>query len=423
VLRENREQLNEAQRIAGVGSWTLDLRNNHLEWSDEIYRLFELDQTHFAPSYEAFLDAVHPEDREKVDRAYSESLEKRLPYEITHRLLMGDGRTKYVRESCETLYDETGRPVLSRGTIQDITRQKLSDETINLYANVFRHSAEAMMITDRDNRIIAVNPAFSKLTGFAEQELLGEDPHVLASGLTPRQTYEEMWQALHEEGHWQGEMTDRRKCGEIYPKWITISAIHNDEGELVNFVASFTDITERRQWEEEIKRQAMSDPLTGLGNRHQYNLLLDEAISLSRRLNQPFALLQIDLDHFKPVNDTFGHPTGDALLVHVAEVLRECCRDVDSVARLGGDEFAIILAPTEHSLNIDAPARRIIERLAQPIVIGEHTIHIGASIGISLYPTEAADIEELQRQADRALYQAKEGGRGTYRRFSKGEAE
>lgn len=423
VLRESREQLNEAQRIAGVGSWTLDLRNNHLEWSDEIYRLFELDQTHFAPSYEAFLDAVHPEDREKVDRAYSESLEKRLPYEITHRLLMAGGRTKYVRESCETLYDETGRPVLSRGTIQDITRQKLSDETINLYANVFRHSAEAMMITDRDNRIIAVNPAFSKLTGFAEQELLGEDPHVLASGLTPRQTYEEMWQALREEGQWQGEMTDRRKCGEIYPKWITISAIHNDEGELVNYVASFTDITERRQWEEEIKRQAMSDPLTGLGNRHQYNLLLDEAISLSRRLNQPFALLQIDLDHFKPVNDTFGHPTGDALLVHVAEVLRECCRDVDSVARLGGDEFAIILAPTEHSLNIDAPARRIIERLAQPIVIGEHTIHIGASIGISLYPTEAADIEELQRQADRALYQAKEGGRGTYRRFSKGEAE
>jgi diguanylate cyclase (GGDEF)-like protein/PAS domain S-box-containing protein len=417
VLLKSREQLNQAQRLAKMGSWSLDLHNNKLEWSDEIFHLFELDQNRFDASYETFLEAIHPDDREKVNRAYNESLEQHLPYEITHRLLTSDGRIKYVRESCETLYDDAGQPTLSRGTIQDITRQKVSEGIINLYANVFRHSAEAILITDHSNRIIAVNPALTALTGYAVNELLGENPNILSSGLTPRQTYDEMWQALREEGHWQGEMTDKRKNGEIYPKWITISEIRNDEGELVNYMASFTDITERRQWEEEIKRLAMTDPLTGLGNRNQYNQRLHEAVSLSRRLEQPFALLLIDLDHFKPVNDTYGHPTGDAVLEHVAQILRGCSRDIDTVARLGGDEFAIILAPTEHSLNIAVPAQRIIEQLSQPIVIGEHTVHIGASIGISRYPTDATDIEELQRQADHALYQAKEEGRGTYRNF------
>lgn len=419
VLRESREQLNEAQRLAGVGSWTLDLVNHKLKWSDEIFRLFELDRDHFAPTYEAFLEAIHPDDREKVSRAYRESLEKHQPYEITHRLLMADGRIKYVRESCESLYDAAGQPTLSRGTIQDITQQKLSDETINLYANVFRHSAEAIMITDRDNRIIAVNPALTALTGYAQEELLGEDPQILSSGLTSQQTYDEMWQALREKGYWQGEMTERRKNGETYPIWISASVIRNDEGELVNYVASFTDITERRQWEEEIKRLAMTDPLTGLANRHQYRQQLERAVSLSKRLHQPFALLLIDLDKFKPVNDTYGHPAGDIVLQHVAEVLLDCSRDIDTVARLGGDEFAIILAPTESHLHVDVPARRIIEQLSRPIDIGEHSVTIGASIGISHYPDDSDDIEELQRQADRALYQAKQGGRSTYRSFSR----
>lgn len=417
ILLESREQLNEAQRLARVGSWTLDLRRNKLEWSDQTFRLFEIDKERFKASYDAFLEAIHPDDREKVNRAYTESLENHRPYEITHRLLMADGRIKYVRESCETLYDAQGLPTLSRGTIQDITRQKKWEETVNLYANVFRHSAEAIMITNHQNHIIAVNPALTKLTGYSTEELLGEDPSILASGLTPRETYDEMWCALHKVGHWQGEMLDRHRDGRTYPKWITISTIHNDEGELVNYVASFTDMTERKQWEEEIRRLAMTDPLTALANRNHYQQRLEEAVALSRRLEQPFALLLIDLDYFKPVNDTYGHPVGDKVLQHVAQVLRLCSRDVDTAARLGGDEFAIILAPTEALLNVEVPAQRIIEQLSQPITIGEHTIHIGASIGISFYPTVAPDIETLQRQADMALYQAKASGRGTYRLF------
>jgi diguanylate cyclase (GGDEF)-like protein/PAS domain S-box-containing protein len=418
TLLESREQLNEAQRLARIGSWTLDLRRNRLEWSDQIFRLFEIDQNQFTPTYEAFLQAIHPADRDKVNRAYSESLEDHRPYEITHRLLMADGRIKYVREECETLYDAQGQPTLSRGTIQDITRQKISEETISLYANVFRHSAEAIMITDHHNRIIAVNPALTRLTGYTTEELLGEDPNILASGLTPRETYDEMWSALRKVGHWQGEMLDRHKDGGTYPKWITISTICNDDGELVNYVASFTDMTERKKWEEEIRRLAMTDPLTALANRHHYQQRLEEAVSLSRRLKQPFALLLIDLDYFKPVNDTYGHPAGDLVLQHVAKILRACSRDVDTAARLGGDEFAIILAPTEAQLHVEVPARRIIEQLAKPIVIGEDVIRIGASIGISFYPTEAQDIETLQRQADKALYQAKASGRGTYRLFT-----
>ena len=420
VLLNNQVQLNEAQRLAKMGSWSLDLRSNTLEWSDETFRLFELDKTQFTASYEAFLQAIHPDDRDRVDQAYTESLKNRRPYEISHRIRLADGRIKHVHESCETLYDEQGSPVLSRGTIQDITRRKLSEDTINLYANVFRHSAEAILITDHNNHIIAINPALTALTGYTQDELLGKNPNILSSGLTPAESYEGMWQSLSDIGHWQGEMTDRRKDGGVYPKWATISVIRDDEGKVTNYIASFTDISERKEAEERIYHLAHHDTLTGLYNRFSLEERLGQALSQSRRESTQLAVMFIDLDRFKVINDTLGHHVGDAILIEVARRLQECVRKSDIVARLGGDEFVVVMTNIDETRVVASMAAKIVNQLNALYSVAEHELRSSPSIGVSLFPTDGDDVDGLMKNADTAMYHAKAEGRNNYQFFTRG---
>ena len=417
-LLQSREQLNEAQRIARLGSWTLNLKSNQLVWSDEIFRLFELDRENFEPSYEAFLEAIHPDDRALVSQAYAESLENRRPYKITHRLLLGEGRIKFVEESCETLYDEAGNPVISHGTVQDVTEQKLAEDTISLYANVFRHSAEAIMITDHDNRIVAINPALASLTGYTLDELVGKNPRILASGLTSQETYDEMWTALEQVGYWHGELNDRRKNGEVYPKWATVSVIRDEAGKAVNYIASFSDITERKAAEERIYHLAHHDALTGLYNRFSLEERMGQAVAQARRDDDQLAVLFIDLDRFKVINDTLGHHVGDTLLVEVAKRLKESVRDSDIVARLGGDEFVIVLTRVESSDVVASVAETIVERVGALYKIGSHELRSSPSIGIGIFPRDGRDVDELMKNADMAMYHAKEQGRNNYQFFT-----
>ena len=417
-LLQSREQLNQAQRIARVGSWSLDLHDNHLHWSDEIFNLFEIDKEQFAASYEAFLEAIHPGDRERVNQAYSESLETRQPYEITHRLQFADGRIKYVHEACETLFDEQGKPLLSRGTVQDVSERQQAEETINLYANVFRYSAEAILITDEANRIVATNPALTELTGYTQAELAGKDPHVLASGLTPEATYQEMWSTLKETGQWQGELFDRRKDGAIYPKWISISVVRDGEGKVKNHIATFVDISARKAAEKHIYQLAHHDPLTGLYNRFSLEERLGQALMQVQREGGQLALLFIDMDRFKVINDTLGHHVGDALLVEIARRLQGVVRDSDIVARIGGDEFVVVLTGIEESMAAMTVAEKIVTNLGVPYEIGEHQLHSTPSVGISLYPEDGRDAEGLMKSADTAMYHAKAQGRNNYQFFT-----
>ncbi|MDE2625234.1 MAG: EAL domain-containing protein [Betaproteobacteria bacterium] len=547
-LIESIRQLNEAQRLAGLGSWSLDLRTNRLEWSEEIYRMFEIDPQRFGASYEAFLETVHPDDRTRVHQAYAESLKNRTPYDIIHRLQFPDGRVKYVQERCETEYDDAGLPVRSTGTVQDITLQRRAEldmqetadhlqaildhvadgivtinadgivqsfnrgaerifeyrsrqvvgqpfvslvsvtsrvafqeylghfktdwmaatlrlnrleiegvrqdgssvqmdvaisritfrdefryivllrdiserlrneESMRLAATIYKNSKEAMLITDEHNRIVDANPAFTQQSGYRLTEVLGKNPRILQSGRHDKAFYKDMWQTLMDKGHWQGELWDRRKNGSLHVKLANISVIRKPDGQVHRYVAQFFDITESKENAELIWKQANFDMITGLPNRNLMHDRLGQEIKKAARTRLPLALLFIDLDHFKEINDTLGHAKGDILLHEAARRIKGCVRESDTVARIGGDEFTVILPQYGDRNDIERIAYHIIQSLSEPFDLGDGQAgYISASIGITLYPEDATTIEALLKNADQAMYRAKAEGRNCLSYFT-----
>lgn len=422
IALQKRDQafLSEAQKIGHFGSWELDLLTGKLTWSDEIFHIFEIDPAQFSPSYEAFLGAIHPDDREMVNRAYTNSLEDKQNYQITHRLRMLDGRIKWVEERCSNYFDAEGKAIRSVGTVQDVTFREESASQLRIAAVAF-DTQEAIIVTDKDANIIKVNHAFETTTGFSEQEVLGKNPRMLSSGRHNTDFYKTMWEAINTDGRWSGEVWDRRKSGEVYPKWLTITSVKN-RGEVSHYVAVFVDITERKKAEEEIHNLAFFDPLTRLPNRR---LLLDRlrlALAQSARSKNFGALMFLDLDHFKVLNDTKGHEYGDKMLIEVARRLTACLRDTDSVARFGGDEFVVLLESLSANQN-DAVAQaatiaeKIRESLSQTYLIDDYAHESSPSIGVILFNSDEIEIDELFKRADLAMYQAKEGGRNTVRFF------
>jgi len=303
-------------------------------------------------------------------------------------------------------------------TLIDLTERKQAQESLYLYANAFEHSGEAMLITDQDNRIQVANPAFHKLTGYELEDVIGQDPKILSAGRTPHETYQEMWAALNEGGFWQGEIWDRDKSGTIHPKWAAISVIRDQDGQLTHHIASYTDISDRKAAEERIYRLAHHDPLTGLLNRFSLESRLEQSLMTARREDKKVAVMFIDLDRFKVINDTLGHHIGDDLLVEVARRLKDCVRESDIVARQGGDEFVVVVTGMEDTSTAATVASKISRNLAAPYMIGPHDLYSTPSIGISLFPSDGDDVDELMKNADTAMYHAKDLGRNNYQFFS-----
>ena len=300
-----------------------------------------------------------------------------------------------------------------------ITERKRAEEALLLSAKVFEHSGEAIMITDAANRIVTVNAAFTRLTGYTLDEVRGENPRILAAQRTPAETYRAMWSALQESGYWQGELWDRSKDGHVYPKWASISLIRNPAGEVTHHVASFLDTSERKAAEEHISRLAHHDPLTGLFNRFSLHQRLEQALLTAQREGMEVAVMLIDMDRFKSINDTLGHPAGDALLIEVAQRLQDTVRESDIVARLGGDEFVVVLTGVESGMLAGASiSGKILHRLEQPYAYKDKLLHSTPSIGLSIYPADGDSVETLMKHADLAMYSAKERGRNTFQFFS-----
>ena len=420
-LRHNQELLNEAQRLGHLGSWELNQPSGELQWSDETYRIFELDPARFRPTYDSFLNAIHPDDREAVNQAYTRSLSDRLPYDMEHRLRMPDGRIKWVREHCSSDFDAAGKPLRSVGAVQDITAQKLAEERLRVAAVAFE-TQEAIMVTDARANILRVNRAFQQITGYGAEEVLGKNPRILSSGRQGKEFYEEMWRQLMEYGSWSGEIWDRRKNGEIYPKWLTISAARDGRGKVTEYVAIFSDITARKQAEEEIRNLAFYDALTGLPNRRMLLDRFHQALSLSARSGHCGAVLFLDMDRFKTLNDTLGHDYGDTMLVEVGRRIRSSVREADTVARFGGDEFVVLIeeigANLQDSFHVVALiAEKVRAALAESYLLGGHEFHSSPSIGVSMYCGSKEPVDVLMKRADLAMYQAKESGRNTVRFF------
>lgn len=315
------------------------------------------------------------------------------------------------------LCEISSRPLLIAGedcmlTIaRDITERHQMQEKLQLAATVFESTAEGVLITDTRQRINAVNRAFSEITGYSEEEAIGETPRLLASGLHDSAFYAAMWYQLTAEGHWQGEISNRRKNGEVYPSWLTISAVRNRDQFITHFVAVFADISSLKHAQARLDYQAHHDPLTGLPNRTLFESRLQAALLHSQESNSLGAVLFLDLDRFKHINDSLGHPVGDLLLKGIAQRLKENLRDIDTVARLGGDEFIILLPGLLHPSDAEAIATKLLICFTAPFQAGEHEFFISSSIGSCLFPTDGNDVATIVKNADAAMYRSKAKGR------------
>jgi diguanylate cyclase (GGDEF)-like protein/PAS domain S-box-containing protein len=543
ALRESEARLKEAQRIAHIGNWELDLVTDRLTWSDEIFRIFEIEPRGFGPSYKAFLDRVHPDDRTAVDRAYTESVATRAPYDITHRLQMPDGRVKHVHEYCVNYYGEQGEPLRSVGTVQDITERMRAEQALRqseqrlrvIYdaspviisvsrledgryldvnpaflrtggwtreevigrtsfelgvwvnpgdrekivesvrahgavrdleiafrmksgevrqllcsleliqldqgnclllvgqditerkkaqtqmqklSRALEQTADAVMITDCNGTIEYVNPAFEQVTGYASADTLGRQPNLLKSGRQGQGFYDNLWKTILGGEVFNDVVINRRKDGSLYYEEKTITPLKDVDGRITHFVATGKDISERMQTQERLAFMAQHDPLTELPNRALLLDRLKQSLAGARWRERRAAVLFVDLDRFKTINDTLGHEVGDRLLQQLAERFQRSVRDGDTVARFGGDEFVILLDDVASGDDVSGVAQKVLQALAPPFQVDHQTLYVTASIGVSLFPNDGDDATTLLKNADIAMYRAKEMGKNTYQFYS-----
>lgn len=310
----------------------------------------------------------------------------------------------------QPLLNEEGQPNGVIVEAEDVTALRRAEEQLRITARVFDQAGEAIMVTDPNAIIQTVNAAFTRITGYSAEEAIGKKASLLASGRHSKEFYAQMWQALRERGFWQGEIWNKRKSGESYPQWLTINRVDDEAGRPQHFVAVFSDISEIKAAQRKAEYLATHDPLTGLPNRALFHDRLRHALAQARRSNTRVALLFIDLDNFKTINDTLGHDVGDTLLKEAAERLRTAVRDVDTVARLGGDEFTAILTAC-NAEQADQIARRLLDDLSASFRIAERDLFVSASIGVAFYPEDGQNSVDLTRAADAAMYRAKELGR------------
>ena len=335
-------------------------------------------------------------------------------FHFSHRLASGEVRDVEVHL---TPIDSGGRPMLF-SIIHDITERMQAEVKLRLAATVFTHAREGIMITRADGTIIDVNDTFSHITGYSRDEVLGRNPRLLGSGRHQKEFFAALWKSLIKDGHWYGEIWNRRKNGEVFAEMLTISAVSDALGNAQQYVALFSDITPLKEHEKQLEHIAHYDALTALPNRVLLADRMRQAMIQALRRAQRMAVIYIDIDGFKTVNDSHGHETGDQLLVAIAKRMKQALREGDTLARLGGDEFVAVLPDLEDRTDSEPMLNRLLAAAAQPVFVGELVLNISISLGITFYPqAEETDSDQLLRQADQSMYQAKLAGKNCYRYF------
>jgi diguanylate cyclase (GGDEF)-like protein/PAS domain S-box-containing protein len=412
ALRASEERWSFALEGAGDGVWDWNIQTGKVVFSKRGREMLGFSEHDLDSSMDRWETRIHPEDLPRlVDdlRAYLDG--KTASYISEYRMRCKDGSWKWILDRGMVVSrDASGKPLRMIGTNADISPQREREEALRLAATVFNTVDEAVLVTGPDNRIIAVNPSFSRITGYSADEVIGRNPRLLSSGTQPQAFYTQMWDTLLATGNWTGEIWNRRKSGELYVEWLSINLVLDDKGDIFRYVAVFSDISERKVAEERLHRLAHYDVLTDLPNRVLLNDRLQQALANARRNKDRMALMFLDLDKFKPVNDTLGHNIGDLLLKELAQRLQHCVRESDTVARIGGDEFVVLLPSIDEEQDAVRVADKILQALKQPFGLAGHQLHVSSSIGIAVYPEHGEDDKQLSRNADTAMYHAKKSG-------------
>jgi len=417
-LQQSEERLMRAQKYAKIGYWELLTDQKTAYWSKQMYTLFGL-SPEVRPGPESLCEVVDESDFPafiaSVKKSFATGKEHHVEYRIKRP---NDGEERWIECRGKVLLDEKGSPEKISGFIQDITERKLAEEKLKLSSRVFSDTQEGIIITDANKLIVDVNPAFSNITGYSSEEIIGKNPSILSSGKQSPEFYTDMWKNIEEYGQWQGEIWNRNKEGQLYAELLAISTLYNESGDAVNYVGVFSDITHSKRQQDKLDLMAHYDVLTQLPNRVLLADRFHQASAHSKRTGHQLAICFLDLDHFKPINDKFGHETGDHILVQVANRIKDSIRDEDTVSRQGGDEFALLLGEIESFSQCEDFLSRLLSSISEPYIINGVTHHLSASVGVTLFPFDDSDLDTLLRHADLAMYQAKLLGRNRYHLFS-----
>jgi len=417
ALRVSEQRLSLALAAANEAWWDWDLASGSALLSPSYYTMLGYAEGEFPSTYATWRKLVHPDDLSAAEALQHQALmvDRGEQVATVIRMRAKDGSWRWISSHATVVErDGDGNPLRVIGTNLDITRQHEADEKLRLAATVFEHAHEAICITDAQERILNVNPTFLELSGYSLEDVIGKTPRLLKSGHQPPEFYAAMWQTIHKNGYWQGEVWNRHHSGQLYAERLTISAVVDHQGRVTHYVGVLSDITTAKQYAEKLERIAHYDILTGIPNRALLADRMSQAIAQTNRNRTLLAVCYLDLDGFKPVNDSFGHDAGDRLLVEIARRLRDCLRGGDTVARLGGDEFMLLLTGLGSEDECRAALTRMLESINTPVPLGEHEATVSASIGVTLYPRDDSDPDTLLRHADQAMYQAKQEGKNCY---------
>ncbi len=413
LLAGNEERLRLALDATRDGLWDWDVPQRRVFFSEGYAALLGLTPQALGDTREDWAERLHPDDRERALQALGvEGNEDH--YENIYRMRHADGSYRWIHSRGRLLRDETGEPQRFLGIASDITQQRANDDSLRQAAAVFDATQEGVLVTDPQQRIVHVNPAFSRITGYSADEVLGQHPSLLKSGRHDKTFYQSLWHALQNRGAWSGEVWNRRKSGEIYPQWQCIRVIHDEQGRISHYVAVFSDITALKRSQRELDYLAHHDPLSNLPNRLLFTERIAHALERSTGEQLRGAVLLIDLDHFKHINESLGHNVGDLLLKEVGDRLQQDLPGGSTLARLGGDEFGLLCENCAEAPQAAELAQRLLRCLESPFRLDGHELYIGASIGISLFPEDADSVEQILRNADSALFKAKSSGREGY---------
>ena len=363
-----------------------------------------------------FQKITHPEDVEKELALMKQLVEgNKDDYKLDKRYVCKDGTVLWTKVSVAVVKNDLNQPEFLAKVVEDISQIKQVMNSLEQAQVVFNATQEAIMVTDETATILSVNDSFKGITGFSAEDAIGQSASILKSGKHPKLFYDEMWRLVKKTGFWSGEVINRSKSGDCYPSFLNITSVKDNKGKIIQYVGVLTDISLIKESQEKIDYLANHDTLTGLPNRALLKDRLENALDRAKRHGSNLAMMFVDLDRFKVINDGLGHQVGDDVLVEISRRFKNTLREQDTVARIGGDEFVILLDNLNSPIYASNVAQKLIDAASKPIKSGEHTVHVGCSIGISIYPNDGIDIDELFRLADIAMYEAKEGGRNTYR--------